>query len=110
MEKRQSDLFAAVLSLLHRSGALGDMVLIGSWCLPLYGAYLKTGAYSPSIRTRDIDLLVPFPNKPSAKVDIPGLLGGLGFVLTFRGRQGYHQLSHPELLIEFLVPEKAGRS
>lgn len=106
MEKKQYELFSSVLGLLHQSGALNDMVLIGSWCLPLYGLYFKPGTFVPSIRTRDIDLLIPAPGRESARVDIPKLLEPLGFMLTFKGRQGYHQLSHPDLIVEFLVPEK----
>ena len=39
------------------------------------------------------------------KHDIPAMLGGMGFVVQFNGRQGLVQLMHPELLVEFLVPE-----
>jgi hypothetical protein len=34
------------------------------------------------------------------------LLGDLGFVVGFTGRGGYIRLEHPQLIIEFLVPEK----
>ena len=33
------------------------------------------------------------------------MLSGMGFVVQFKGRQGLVQLMHPELLVEFLVPE-----
>jgi hypothetical protein len=39
-------------------------------------------------------------------VDIPALVQDLGFVSTFKGGKGYLKLDHPDLIIEFLVPEK----
>lgn len=38
-------------------------------------------------------------------VDVPELLKELGFIIGFRGTQGVMMLEHPELMIEFLVPE-----
>jgi len=37
-------------------------------------------------------------------VDVPALLEDLGFVIDFH-RGGYIRLIHPELIVEFLVPE-----
>jgi hypothetical protein len=39
-------------------------------------------------------------------VDVPGLLKDLGFVIGYRGTQGYMKLEHPDLVVEFLSPEK----
>lgn len=39
-------------------------------------------------------------------MDIPELLKDLGFIITFKGRQGYMKLDHPELILEFLTPER----
>jgi hypothetical protein len=39
-------------------------------------------------------------------VNIPELLKDLGFVTIFKGREGYVKLGHPDLMLEFLVPEK----
>ena len=40
---------------------------------------------------------------------MPEVLEHLGFIIDFQGRAGYIRFVHPELFIEFLVPEK-GRS
>jgi hypothetical protein len=40
------------------------------------------------------------------KVDLPELLQDLGFILGFKGDNGYMFLQHPELMIELLVPER----
>ncbi len=48
-------------------------------------------------------------NNPSGirqEVNVPRLLKDLGFVTTFKGARGYLKLDHPDLLLEFLVPEK----
>lgn len=105
MEKKQYNLCIKVLMKLHEAGLLKDMILIGSWSLIFYKDYFSNITYRPSIRTRDIDLLIPNPLKIKKKLDIPALLKNDGFVVGFRGIQGYMALEHPDLIIEFLVPE-----
>ncbi len=106
MEKNQYKLCVEVLRRLDSTGVLQDMVLIGSWCLPFYKQYFTSGTVIPSIKTRDIDFLVPKPGAIRSKADIFQLIKDLGFVKDFRGREGYIILEHPDLAIEFLVPEK----
>jgi hypothetical protein len=91
---------------MNKSGVLKNVLLIGSWCVPFYKEYFSGMRYTAAIRTRDMDFLVPFPSKLKKKVSIPELLKDLGFIIGFRGRDGYIKLEHPELIIEFLVPEK----
>ncbi|MCA9406381.1 MAG: hypothetical protein KC684_07585, partial [Candidatus Omnitrophica bacterium] len=59
-----------------------------------------------SLMTRDIDFLIDRPQTVKKEVDIPELLKDLGFITTFKGRQGYMKLDHPELILEFLTPER----
>lgn len=106
MEKKQYDLCMEVLRRLDRVGVLESLILIGSWCQPFYRDYFKNAAYSFSLRTRDMDFLVPLSAKFKKKIDLYNLLEDLGFVIGFRGEQGYMRLEHPDLAIEFLVPEK----
>lgn len=106
MEKNQYEFCLEVLRRLNRAGVLKDIMLIGSWCLPFYKEYFSGTTYSPSFRTRDIDFLVPNPGKIHGQTDIPTLLKDLGFVLNYSGAKGYIKLEHPNLLIEFLSPEK----
>ena len=106
MEKNQYELCLEVLRRLSRSGVLKDIILVGSWCLPFYRDYFSTTRYSPIIRTRDVDLLVLFPRNIHARVDIPGLLKDMGFVMRHRGSKGYIRLEHPDLMVEFLSPER----
>lgn len=59
-----------------------------------------------ALKTRDMDLLIPRPTAIKAKVDVPELLRDLGFVVGFTGSKGYIRLEHPQLIVEFLVPER----
>lgn len=96
-----------ILLRLHKAGLLSRVVLIGSWALYYYRYYFKTRDYLPSIRTRDMDFLVPVPPpRAAAPINMADILAGLGFVTGFRGEKGYMVFQHPELMIEFLVPER----
>ena len=106
MEKSQYELCIEVLRRLDKAGILGDIILIGSWCIPFYKEYFSDIKYSLAIQTRDIDLLIVSPNKIRSNVNIPELLKDLGFIMGFRGKKGYIKLEHPELVVEFLVPER----
>jgi hypothetical protein len=105
MQNRQYDLCIDVLRRLQKAGVLSNLVLVGSWCLLLYREYFKDVGMVPAVKTRDMDFLVPPSTVFKAKTDIPELLKDLGFILGFRGEHGVMILEHPELLIEFLVPE-----
>ena len=106
MEKNQYELCLEVLRRLSRAGVLKDVILVGSWCLPFYREYFSGIRYSPTIKTRDVDFLVPSPQNVHVRVDIPALLKDIGFVIRHQGSKGYIKLEHPDLMIEFLSPEK----
>lgn len=106
MEKNQYDLCIEVLKRLEKTGVLKNVILIGSWCIPFYKDYFGRVQYPTAIKTRDIDFLVPTPLKSKIKADIPKLLKDLGFIVDFKGSEGYIRLEHSDLIIEFLVPEK----
>ncbi len=106
MAKSQYEVIAGVLRGLHKAGVLDHVVLVGSWCMLFYRDFFRIAGYTPSIRTRDIDILIPIPPRIPSTVDVPGLLDELGFVLEFKGRGGYMQFMHPDLMLEFLVPER----
>jgi hypothetical protein len=107
--KNQYDLCIDVLRRLESAGIGQHIVLVGSWCTLFYKEYFEGTGYTPLLKTRDIDLLIPDPSRIKIKVDIAELLKEPGFVVGFTGSQGYIRLEHPELIVEFLVPEK-GRS
>jgi len=91
---------------LEREGVLKHVVLIGSWCLLAYEDFFGDVRYRPGIRTRDIDLLVPIPPRFDHDVDLEVVLRDLDFVLSRKGRAGYMQFVHEDLMLEFIVPER----
>lgn len=105
MDRSQYDLFLEVLKRLDDSDILPKIVLIGSWCLPLYKDFYLGNHEISSLRTRDIDFLISRRTTFATKVDLPALLKDLGFVLEHSFPEGYVRLIHPELILEFLVPE-----
>ncbi|HBQ20998.1 MAG: hypothetical protein A2Z91_09090 [Deltaproteobacteria bacterium GWA2_38_16] len=106
MEKKQYELCLEILRRFHKTGILDYLTLVGSWCAPFYKDYFHSKKSFTTLRTRDIDFLINAPNKIKEKVDIPLLLKDLGFVVSFQGEKGYIRLNHPDLMLEFLVPEK----
>ncbi|HDH13178.1 MAG TPA: hypothetical protein ENG83_13445 [Nitrospirae bacterium] len=89
MQKKYA-LFLKVLKLFHEAGILDETILVGSWCMYFYKDYFQIQRYSPSIRTKDIDFLVPLPVKSRKKIDVVGLLKDEGFVVTFSSN-GLHE-------------------
>lgn len=106
MEKSQYNLCIKVLRRLDKSGILGQIVLAGSWCTLFYEKYFKSVRYVSMVKTRDIDFFIPEPRMIKQSVDVAELLKDMGFIIGFTGSQGYIRLEHPELIVEFLVPEK----
>ncbi len=106
MEKSQYNLCLQVLGRLDTAGVLKDMILVGSWCTLFYKGFFGRIGYLTTLKTRDMDLLIPQPRSLSTQTDIAELLKDLGFLVGFSGQQGFIRLEHPELIVEFLVPEK----
>jgi hypothetical protein len=95
-----------VLRRLDKAGILKHVVLVGSWCTLFYKEFFGQTKYIVSLKTRDMDLLIPRPTTIKAKVDMAELLKDLSFVVGFAGSKGYIRLEHPQLIVEFLVPER----
>jgi len=108
VEKKQSELCLEILTRFHNAGILDNFILIGSWCVYFYKDYFSNVPYidQATLKTRDLDFLINDPSKIRNKVDIPELLKDLGFVTIFNRSKGYIKLDHPNLILEFLVPEK----
>ncbi|MBW1782225.1 MAG: hypothetical protein JRL30_15990 [Deltaproteobacteria bacterium] len=81
------------------------IILIGSWCLPMYKDFYFGHHEMSLLRTRDIDFLISRKTQFTTQVDLPALLEDLGFILEHSFPEGYVRLIHPELIVEFLVPE-----
>ncbi|MFA5167639.1 MAG: GSU2403 family nucleotidyltransferase fold protein [Candidatus Omnitrophota bacterium] len=101
----QFEIIFEILKRFQAAGVLDKLVLVGSWCLYFYryGSALLGGLPTP--RTTDIDFLVPRPFRFEKVTDVPAILEELGFAPTFHGMSGLAVYDHPELRLEFLVPE-----
>lgn len=106
MDRNQSELFIEILRRLNNVKVLSKVILIGSWCLPLYREYYSKESNLTTLRTRDIDFLVSRNMKMKKKVDLPKLLEDLGFIEDYKFPHGHVRLVHPELIMEFLVAER----
>lgn len=106
MEKKTYNLCLKVLTIFDKADLLKYVILIGSWSIYFYKDYFKSKSYSTFIRTRDIDFLIPLPFKLDKKIEIFKLVENLGFIVEHKGAKGYVKLKHPDLTIEFLVPER----
>ena len=106
MARNQLELCCEVLRRLEREGVLKHVVLIGSWCLIAYESFFTGVRYRPGIRTRDMDFLIPIPPRFDHDVDLEAVLRDLDFVISRKGRAGYMQFVHEDLMLEFIVPER----
>ena len=104
MQKKYA-LLLKVLKYFQNAGMLDEIILVGSRCMYFYKNYFAEEKYNPSIRTKDIDFLIPLPIKSKKKIDVIEILKPDGFVVTF-SNSGYMRLEHPEIMIDFLVPER----
>jgi len=106
VEKKTFELSIKVLKRLHKAGILKSVVLVGSWCVYFYQYYFNSSDYVSTIRTLDMDLLIPLPQKFDCKVKFFDLIEDLGYVKQLRYSDGYIKFVHPDLTIEFLIPER----
>lgn len=106
MEKRTFNLCIEVLRRFEKANILKSLILIGSWSVYFYKYYFNSDEYSTLIRTKDIDFLIPIPIKFNENINILDMLEDLGFIEEHSGSKGYIKISHPDLMVEFLVPER----
>lgn len=106
MEKKRYSLCLEVLQRMRQEGVLSNVMIVGSWCIPIYKQYFKAENILPPIRTRDLDFLFPTPFRYKGHIDLFELLKDLGFIVVHKGREGYITLQHPDLILEFLAPDR----
>ena len=103
--KSNSNLFHEILTEFYNAGVLENVILIGSWVLPIYKHYFSDTTEIPILRTTDVDFLIKNPPKINIKVDIPKILEHYGFVEVYSLMGNYTKFSQPDLEVEFLIPE-----
>ena len=106
-------LFLKIIDKLSAGDVLQDIVLIGSWALPIYRAYFDDDPEIPILRTTDVDFLLGMPPNIQNTFDISSALLQLGFENEWSLQGNLCKYVHPDLEVEFLIPEHgrgAGRS
>ena len=106
-------LFLKIIDKLSAGDVLRDIVLIGSWALPIYRAYFDDDPEIPILRTTDVDFLLGMPPNIQNTFDISSALLQLGFENEWSLQGNLCKYVHPDLEVEFLIPEHgrgAGRS
>ena len=78
MENSES-LFLKIIGKLDAGKILQDIVLIGSWVLPIYRTYFDDDPEIPILRTTDVDFLLGMPPNIQNTFDIPAALSEIGF-------------------------------
>lgn len=106
MEKKKFELCVEVLRRLEAEGILDRILLVGSWCMPVYEAYFEGKGAFPVLRTRDLEFLIPIPPRFDKKTDLQELFKDLGFLVDYKGDAGHIVFQHPDLILEFLAPAR----
>lgn len=83
MENEQFKTFHKILQKLNESDSLNELILIGSWCLPIYNKVYSGNSEIPMLRTKDIDFLVKDPKNIRKSINIDLALKEIGFEPTF---------------------------
>lgn len=104
-EDNQFKLLYRILRRFQEAGILQEMMLIGSWCLHFYRFAFEDHGGMPAFRTMDVDFLIPNAHQIKHEVDIPKLLKEEGFLSNYNRASGMVKFDHPDLRVEFLVPE-----
>jgi len=107
-EKTQNDIFLQTLKKLEQKNILKELVLVGSWCLPVYKSIYDGNAKVPVLRTSDLDLLISNPKNIHNSVNIDELLQSIGFIQSFDIDSPLVKYKHSELDIEFLSARMRG--
>lgn len=104
-ENNQFKLLYRILRRFQEADILQEMMLIGSWCLHFYRFAFEDHGGMPAFRTMDVDFLIPDIDQVKHEVDIPKLLKEEGFLSHYHRASGMVKFDHPDLRVEFLVPE-----
>lgn len=103
------DEISKILKAIEKHGALDHLMVVGSWSTLFYQDYFADKDYRPVIRTTDIDFLIPKKPPHNLKLDVSGVLQGLGFSLDYTD-DGWIIFQKPDLHIEFLWPRRGPQS
>jgi len=104
-ESNQFGVLYGILQRFQKAGILQDLMLVGSWCLHFYRIEFKNSDEIPAVRTMDADFLIPNIYQLKKECNVAQILKEEGFLPSHNRESGLVKYDHPELRIEFLVPE-----
>ena len=90
-------LLLRILKRFSETGVLDQCMLIGSWCLYFYRLEFKKADFLSTVRTLDVDFLIPHPVQIKKAVNIPALLKEEGFIPLLNFSNGLIRYQHPDL-------------
>lgn len=99
----QHELFADLLDRLDETGVLQELILIGSWCLPVYRDMYAPAPQIPALRTKDLDFFIADPKNVRRKVDVAGILQSMGFAPKFDLTTDLVKYVREDFDVEFLT-------
>ena len=102
---QNKETFLKVITELEKNNVLSQIMLIGSWCQFFYQHYFNEHDQIPAVRTLDLDFLIPNPPNVRKEIDVSSILTNMGFSIDQQARTGLIKFSHPDLMVEFLIPE-----
>jgi hypothetical protein len=105
MNNEQQKLFYSVLTKLQDLKVLPHVLLVGSWCNIFYKDIIPNQNFQYSIKTKDMDIVVPERSHLKLQVDLPKELETLGFSADYHSQGGLIKLNNTNLDFELLVPE-----
>lgn len=108
METSETDLLSLLKTLGVLAPYLDEIVIVGGWVPFLYRRYGQMPSRHPSLRTMDIDVVVPRHIEDRGRPTIDELLSSAGYEARIYGSDipiVKYELTSPVTEIEFLTPE-----
>ena len=98
-----NDIFLSVLHALNDIGILSEIMLIGSWALPVYRTYFGDAPEIPLLRTLDLDFLGPYPFKMNDNINVSEVLEHLEFKEIFSATIPVSKYIYVNLCFDFPI-------
>jgi len=108
VETSETDLLSLLKALEVLAPYLDEIVVVGGWVPFLYRRYGQIPSQHPSLRTMDIDVVVPRHIEKRGRPTIDELLSSAGYEARIYGSEVpivKYELTSPVTEIEFLTPE-----
>lgn len=106
MQEKQKILFSKLLMKFSELNILKDIVLVGSWCLPIYADLLKNHDEITQLKTQDIDIMLKNPPRINKPISLPNVLKELDFIYTEHPLTTAGKFLNDDLDLDILINKK----